>query len=108
MRKIATIGTILAMGWLSLLATAYAIEPYPSAECALNANSSALTVIASNGDAKTYACTATCRYKTVGQRPIQTFKCNYRLGPNAAEKTVCQLDADFAEALPTRNICEPR
>jgi hypothetical protein len=111
LRTLATIGAVLSMGWCGLLAAAHA-GPYPNAECGFNADKSALEVIASNGSGNTYACTATCRYKVTGQRPIQTYNCNFALGANAAEKTECTLNGDgpghFAETLPTRMMCEPR
>ncbi len=91
---------------------AHAQVAYPDAQCSLNPDKSSLIVTASNGDAKKYACAASCRYKAAGQHPIQTFDCNFSLSPNAAEKVVCQLAGDgpkfFSELLPTRMQCEPR
>ena len=112
LRTLVTVSLVLAMGWLSLLAAASAVEGYPAAECALSADKSALVVVASNSGATSYACTATCRYTEAGQRALQNFQCNFSLGASAAEKAVCEQNGSgaghFAEVKPIHFACVPR
>lgn len=81
-------------------------------ECVLNADKSALEVIASNPSDTSYYCQAWCRMKVTGERPVQRFDCTFNLGKNAAEKVVCKKDGGapkfFSEVLPTRSTCVPR
>ena len=84
-----------------------------SGECALSDDKSTLQLSVGNtGDDTRYACTATCQYTVAGQRPLQTFSCNYRLDANEAEKIACDLDGTgpgyFAELRPTKYVCQPR
>ncbi|KFL24752.1 hypothetical protein JP75_12365 [Devosia riboflavina] len=84
---------------------------YPTGECSLNGDSSILSLVVSNGDGNSYACTASCQYKITGQRPLQTFACNYALGAGAPEKTACDLKGGspnyFSEIRPTKFVCQP-
>lgn len=87
-------------------------DNYPMGECSLNADNSTIALVVSNGGATNYACSASCQYKITGQRPLQTFKCDYALGANTPEKTACDLEGGsanhFSEVRPTKFVCEPR
>lgn len=80
--------------------------------CVLNADKSALQVIASNPSDTSYYCQAWCRMKITGKRPVQNFACTFNLGKNAAEKVMCTSDGGapnyFSEVLPTKSTCVPR
>jgi len=80
--------------------------------CELNADKSALQVIASNPSDQKYYCQAWCRMKITGERPVQKFDCTFNLAKNAAEKVMCSKDGGtpgyFSEVLPTRSTCVPR
>ena len=110
MKIFARAAIILAIAVSSI--TGALADNYPAGECSLNADSSTLTLVVSNGGDKSYACTASCQYKITGQRPLQTFGCNYALGANTPEKTACDLNggsADyFSELRPTKFVCQPR
>ena len=97
---------------LSSLSAAVALDGYPAAQCGFNADKSSLVLTVSNGGDKAYACSASCQYTVTGQRPLQTFSCNYSLGASTAEKTACDLDGSgpghFNEVRPTRFVCQPR
>lgn len=87
-------------------------DNYPMADCSLTPDNSTINLTTSNGGETRYACTATCQYKITGQRPLQTFSCNFALGANAPEKITCDLDGGsanyFAELRPTKFVCQPR
>lgn len=84
----------------------------PAAQCALNADKSSLQLMVSNGGDGGFACTASCQYTITGERPLQTFSCNFNLGANSADKVACDLDGKgpghFNEVRPTRFVCQPR
>ena len=86
-------------------------DNHPTGECSLNADNSTIALLVSNGGDTNYACSASCQYKITGQRPVQTFKCNYALGADTPEKTACHLDGGsanhFSEVRPTKFVCEP-
>lgn len=109
MKYLVRASVILAFAISGLPAKA---DNYPTGECSLNSDSSTLTLVVSNGGDKSYACTASCQYKITGQRPLQTFGCNYALGANTPEKTACDLDGGsanyFSEVRPTKFVCQPR
>ena len=101
----------IALFTLASLPAAFAIDA-PAAQCGFNADKSSLVLTVSNsGDGK-YACTASCQYTVTGERPLQTFSCNYSLGAKTADKIACDLDGKgpghFNEVRPTRFVCQPR
>lgn len=71
-----------------------------------------MQVIASNSGAGAYACMASCRINVAGQSAIERFECNFALGANATEKTVCTAKGKgprhYSEISPTRFVCQPR
>ncbi len=94
------------------LPAAFALDGHPAAQCGFNEDKSNLVLTVSNGGDGAYACTASCQYTVTGERPLQTFSCNFSLGANADEKIACDLDGKgpghFNEVRPTRFVCQPR
>lgn len=87
-------------------------SPWPSAQCVLNTDKSRLSLVVSNLTDEAYACTASCRYKLTGQRPLYTLDCNYALRANTDENVACDVDGtgpqSFGELLPVKFTCQPR
>lgn len=110
MKIFARAAVILAVA-VSSITGAYA-DNYPTGECSLNDDSSTITLVVSNGGDQNFACTARCQYKVTGQRPLQTFTCNYALRANTPEKIACDLNGGsanyFSEIRPTNYVCQPR
>jgi hypothetical protein len=103
---------LLAAIIVLLTPTLAAAASYPDVECTLNGDKSSLVVVASNGSDKVYQCAAFCRFKVTGQRPLQQFDCQFRLGKNAAEKAVCTKKGGapnfYSEISPTKSTCVPK
>lgn len=110
MKFFAKAAILLAIA-VSIVPAAYA-ENYPVGECALSSDRSTINLVVSNGGNKRYACTASCQYKITGQRPLQTFSCNYALSANTPGKIACDLEGGsanhFSEIRPTKFVCQPR
>lgn len=84
----------------------------PSAQCALNADKSSVSVMVSNPDSGSWTCIASCRVYVEGQKAIEPMKCNYSVRPNASNKAECQRDSGEAKHYshlgPTSMTCQPR
>jgi hypothetical protein len=86
-------------------------QGFPQGQCALNEDSSTLSLIASNSASASYSCMGSCQYKIEGERALFTHGCTFSLAPNSSEKVACALEGGapghFTEVLPTQMVCQP-
>lgn len=80
--------------------------------CEISADRLSITVTASNDEAKSYACQATCKARVENQRAFEVVTCRWSASPNMAEKQVCKVTAKsggkFTEIANSNAICSPR
>ena len=104
--------------WLGLATAGFAM---PAVNCALNADQSALIVVASNAPddfaneftAKgTLDCQMSCLIKPAGQRLFSAYQCAFPLAADAPQQVVCTHQGSgpgaFTETRSQQLMCSPR
>ncbi|SFZ80995.1 hypothetical protein SAMN02983003_0252 [Devosia enhydra] len=97
---------------LGAMSAASAQFPVPGIDCRLNADSSALSIVASNPGGQRYQCIAQCKYSVKGSPALLTPDCTrFNLAAGTSEKTVCSVKGNgpghFTRIEPSGYTCSP-